>query len=191
VLNIKETKKSRNLLFVTRRTFYDLCPKGPAPRLRTLGAIVMSRKSFERVCRAHAVLSATIACAIYSGKVREIVNLLGVAQESEHSLRNTSLLLFLTAFLSASVVFPWARHFPTVIGKFLVLDEADLVGIYVAGLTACVNFLLLCHYTVEAFTYASVSKTAVLFGWSLTVFALLGVKIAITSDTDNKSKKKT
>lgn len=140
---------------------------------------------FERICRFHVALASAIGVLIYTQRIKDVIVVLGVQNESAHSLRNTGLLLILAAFISACVLSGLLRGLMETLGNFLVRSDTDKTKSFVAGLAATSNLILLVHYTFEAFFYENVAKIAVILAWTATVFAACGISVSV--DVTKKS----
>jgi hypothetical protein len=143
--------------------------------------------AFLRCCKIHAVLTLCIGFAIYTQCYKEAIVFFGVSSESAHSLRNTGFFLCFASFVSFSVMSRIMREFFVYMGRGLVGEQDDPTLTFSAGFAAILNFFLLTHYTAEAFLYDSVSKTAVVIVWILSIGAILGIKIMLISDHPTSS----
>lgn len=134
---------------------------------------------FERIARLHTILSFSIGVLIYTQHVKDIVTLLGVSNESPHSLRNTGFLFILVSIISCCAISSKLRIVPEFIGSKIVGSHDDKSLNFVAGFAALTNVFLLMHYTIEAFVYGDVSKIFTSFAWLATFFAAAGVSVSV------------
>ena len=70
------------------------------------------------------------------------------------------------------------RNISTGLGELAGFDD-DKAYSFVSGLVIVVNFLLMMHYTAEAFVYNAVSKFTIASLWIATLVTLAGIRVVI------------
>ena len=137
----------------------------------------------ERICITHAYFSFAVGILLYFQPLKEAIKLMGVAHETAHSLRNTGLLLFFVAYISAAVKYELLRKIPTTIGKYATSrNDEGLLENFVTGLVIITNSALLIHYSFESFYYDAIAQTPIIILWVMTIAAFFGFKFVVHVD---------